>query len=279
MSWKFSAGPQIREWLGDIEPAWARLGPARLSALCGEPGRDPGVVRLASDLSEAEAAVSETATNVVKLVRCAAASGGLKLTATGNLARAVVIELCAALEWRDDNLRIIFEISKAVNEGDFPPLHFVRIVAQEAGLLRKLRGKLIVTKLGRGLLDGKHSPWLQARLFHAAFWRVNLAYFDRAAHPSWPQSHIGVVLWSLSACADDWHSEERLLRLCTLPDLDVIAMPPVFALAAFDWRVLQPLVQFGLMERRDEATDGRFKRDSTYRKSALFDRFLTFDLA
>jgi hypothetical protein len=279
MSWNLSAVPQIEEWLGDIEPIWTRFDPPSLSALCGEPGRKPGAIQLATDLSEGEAAVSEVATNVVKLVCCASASGGLKLTTTGNLARAVVIDLCSALQWRDDHIRTVFEISKAVNEGDFTPLHFVRIVAQQARLLQRLRGKLIVTKLGRGVLDGQHSPELQAKLFYAAFWRTNLAYFDRAAHPSWPQSHIGVVLWSLSACARDWQPPERLVRLCTLPVLDVIAMPPSFAVAAFDWRVLQPLVQFGLLERRDDPTDHRFAPDASYRKSALFDRFLTFRLS
>jgi hypothetical protein len=39
--------------------------------------------------------------------------------------------------------------------------------------------------------------------------------------------------------------------------------------------VLDPLVQFGLMERREQATNHGFP-DHEFRKSPLFDRFLSF---
>src|SRR5712691_5641058 len=170
MRW-IHADPQVTEWLADIEPAWTRLHPRSLSALCEPPERDLAAIRLATDLGKEEAALSWMATNVVKLVRYVAASPGPKLTATGKLARAAVIELCHALAWQDDLVRTTFSVSKVVNEADIPQLHFVRLTAQEAGLVRKFRGKLIMTKHGRAVLDD-HSPGLLAKLFHAAFWRI-----------------------------------------------------------------------------------------------------------
>jgi hypothetical protein len=43
--------------------------------------------------------------------------------------------------------------------------------------------------------------------------------------------------------------------------------------------LLQPLRWFGLLEYRDEKIDSsRFETRHFYRKSALFDRFLSFDV-
>ena len=44
-------------------------------------------------------------------------------------------------------------------------------------------------------------------------------------------------------------------------------------------RILRPLSWFGLLEYRSENTpDNRFAARHYYRKSALFDRLLTFDV-
>jgi hypothetical protein len=179
------------------------------------------------------------------------------------------------VEWRDDPVATRFDVSKIVNEADLPTLHFLRVAAQQAGLLRKLRGKLFVTKQGKAVLD-HHVPDLLARLFHATFWRTNLGQFDRAAHPSWPQSHVGIVLWSLATAAREWDLGDRLVRLCTVPTSEMIPFPALLR-AAFHWRVLNPLVQFGLMERRERATEYGFP-DHEFRKSPLFERFLSFRL-
>jgi hypothetical protein len=267
--------PRITDWLGNIEPLWTTLDRRSLLALCESPERGDAVVRLATDLSKDELAASWMATNVIRLVRYAAASSGLKLTVTGNLARSVVMELREELEWLDDRVAMTFDVSNVVNEADLPQLHMLRVTAQQAGLVRKLRGKLIVTKHGKAVLDD-HRPDLLARLFHAAFWRTNLGYFDRAAHPSWPQSHIGIVLWSLATAARDWDPGDRLVRLCTVPTSEIMAFPALLR-AAFHWRVLDPLVQFGLMERRERGTSPAF-REYEFRKSPLFDRLLSFRL-
>src|SRR2546430_11123350 len=57
---------------------------------------------------------------------------------------------------------------------------------------------------------------LPAVLFHLAFWRMDLSYFGRGLLGSWPQADAGVVLWSLSVCANDWQTREQLTRLCTI---------------------------------------------------------------
>ena len=66
---------------------------------------------------------------------------------------------------------------------------------------------------------------LLAPLFHLAFWHMDLSYFGRGLLGSWPQADAGVVLWSLSACADDWQSAEKLTRLCTIPEPAMLLVP------------------------------------------------------
>jgi hypothetical protein len=80
---------------------------------------------LASDLTAAEIAESPVTRNTLKLLRSAVDGGGLKLTATANLSRAVVCEMLKIFEWPHyDNVGAL-SFNKVVNEPDFLPLHFV----------------------------------------------------------------------------------------------------------------------------------------------------------
>jgi len=270
------ADPVVRDWLGDVEPVWSELPKKSLLALYEPPGSERAAVHLAADLTEEETALSGVARNAVELLRYVDASRGLKFTPNGNMLRAAVADLCKTLEWPDDFVRTTFEISKAVNEADIPPLQFLRLATKEAGLLRRSGGKLIVTKDGHAIL-GRHRPDLLSKLFYAAFWDVNLAYFDGAAHPRWPQSHAGIVLWSLARSANNWQTDVQLARLCTVANSEIVRMPYLLR-SAFLWRVLKPLIQFGLMERRERTKNSIYPADFEYRKSPLFDRLLSFRL-
>ena len=62
------------------------------NALHDEPSASNRAIRLESDLADAEIAGSAVTANALILLRRAADTGGLKLTATGNFSRAVVEE-------------------------------------------------------------------------------------------------------------------------------------------------------------------------------------------
>ena len=120
---------------------------------------------------------------------------------------------------------------------------------------------------------------MQALLFHVAFWRLNLAYFDGYPLDSWPQSEVGVILWSLSASAHDWLPRETLTRLCASPVIGVLESQWDLGSSAMEARILRPLVWFGLLESRTEErspTDLIERR--LYRKTPLFDRFVNFNV-
>src|SRR5262249_51383838 len=102
-------------------------------------------IRLEPDLANTEISGSAVTANALLLLRRAAETGGLKLTATGNLSRALVEEMCAIMEWPGYDKDELFGFHKVINEPDFLPLHFVRILTQAAKLFRTHHGKLVLT--------------------------------------------------------------------------------------------------------------------------------------
>jgi hypothetical protein len=105
------------------------------------------------------------------------------------------------------------------------------------------------------LVEGRHGA-LQALLFHIALWHLHLGYFDRNPIDSWPQSHTGVVLWSLSASASNRLDRETLTRLCTVPVSAVLESDWDLGPHAMESRILRPLTWFGLLESRREGGPG-----------------------
>ena len=271
--------PEIRRWLNGIEPAWTMLEFNSFNALLGEPSASNDAIRLEANLPDSELSGSAVLANALLLLRRATDSNGLKLTATGNLSRAVVEEMCGIMEWPGYDKNELFGFHKVINEPDFLPLHFIRILTQAAKLVRTYRGKLVATPLGRKILNGEQHGPLEALLFHVAFWRLNISYFDRYAVDKWPQNEVGVVLWSLSASAHDWLPRETLTRLCASPVIGVLESQWDFGSSAMEARILRPLCWFGLLKaRRKEKTPTEFVGSRLYRKAPLFDRFVKFNV-
>jgi hypothetical protein len=277
----FVRDPQIRKWLDGVEPAWTLLAFDSLRALRQEPSAAQAAIRIANDLNADEIARSAVARNTFILLRQAIERGGLPLTATGNLSRAVVAEMCKLIEWPCYDQAVAFRLHKVINEPDFLPLHIVRMLAEAANLVRIHRGKLVATPFGKSMLsDARQGGCLPAILLHLAFWHMDLGYFGRGLFGSWPQSDAGVVLWSLSICADDWQSSEKLTRLCTIPEPAMFSGTWDRTPYAMEARILRPLLWFGLLEHRSEKMPGdRFGEHHFYRKAAMFDRLLAFDVA
>ena len=271
--------PDVRKWLGGIEPAWTLLEFASFNALRHPPSPTDGTIRLAADLMPEEIQQSAVATNALMLLRAAAIGPGLKLTATGNLVRSVVAEMVDAFAWPNFDKIHEYRFHKVVNEPDFLPLYFVRHVAEIGKLLRKNKGYLRTTPAGRRLLNEANHGAVQAVLFHTVFWHLNLSYLGCALHDNWPVYDAGIVLWSLSVAADEWQTREHLTRLCTVPVVGVLEATWDTGSMAMEARILRPLLWFGLLEYRQAEVDGTPSESvHMYRKSSLFDRFIRFDV-
>jgi len=271
--------PSVRNWLGGIVPAWTLLDQPSFDALRIPLTPRGGAICLAVDFSPEEIGQSAVAGNALVLLHSASAGHGLKVTATGNLARSVVAEMCELFTWPGFDKTEAFQFNRVINEPDFLPLHFVRHIVETAGLVRKRKGYLKITSTGRQVLDDPARQALQPLLFHIALCAIDLGYFGRGLHGDWPQRDIGVLLWSLSVAANDWESPERLTRMCTIPIIGVLEAQWDTGTMAMEARILHPLWWFGLLEyRREEVPGRRFEGSHFYRKTPLFDRFLSFNV-
>src|SRR5262249_61516562 len=107
---------RVQGWLDGVEPAWTLLTFESLLALRRRPSAVQPAIRMASDLSVGEIAGSPVARNTLILLRQAIERGGLPLTATGNLSRAAVAEMCGLIEWPDYDQADAFRLNKVINE-------------------------------------------------------------------------------------------------------------------------------------------------------------------
>jgi hypothetical protein len=116
----FVQDPQIRKWLDGVEPAWTLLTFDSLRALRQEPSAVETAIRIADDLNADEIACSAVARNTFILLRQAIEHGGLPLTATGNLSRAVVAEMCKLIEWPSYDQARMFRLHKVIIRARLP---------------------------------------------------------------------------------------------------------------------------------------------------------------
>jgi hypothetical protein len=90
---------------------------------------------------------------------------------------------------------------------------------------------------------------------------------------------VGIVLWSLSASANDWLDRKTLTRLCTVPVIGIVESTWDIGSSATEARILRPLMWFGLLKYRSEGiSTSELVERHLYRKTPLFDRLLQFDV-
>ena len=130
---------------------------ASFNSLRHEPSVANKAIRLERNL--AEPALSRSAvTKVARMLlgRAGDPGGGLKLTSTGNLSRAVVTEMVKIIEWPGLDKTELLQFHKVINEPDFFPVHFVRVLLQATKLVRAQRDRLVLTRLGKKMLAPEH---------------------------------------------------------------------------------------------------------------------------
>lgn len=276
----FLNNPEVIAWLDGIEPAWTLLDFDSISAISDRDPVERGAIAFDLALPADAFAGSAVVRNAGVLLAPAAAEEGLALTATGNLTRRIVAAMTSAMTWPGYDVQEVLRFCKVVNEPDVVPLHFLRLLLQEARLLRKSKDRLVLTKRGRMLAQPDSAAALQAELLGATFNRLNLAYFDRLPLEGWPQSHWGLAVWCLAVGAHEWSTPARLMRLATIPVNGVLEAAWDFPRTAFEARILRPLCWFGLLEMRarEQSAGDRWPRPD-YRVSDLLPRFVRFNVA
>ncbi len=267
----------VTDWPGGVEPVWTLLDAESAGALGAEPLADDGAVRLAGDLSEEDLAGSAFVRNALVLLGEADRWDPLWKGTHGNLKMTDVTRLRALMSWPGMEATEQLRAGKKYREQAVGELHLLRQVVEGAGLLSAAALWFELTPLGRAMLEPGARGALQALLFRQAFWRMDLSEYvsgrPRGLPGWWPQGDIGIVLWSLSGVGDEWRNTDTLTTLCTVPDDDIAAARRPAA-AMFARHILDPLRWFGLVE----CSLAELPRELLWRKTALFDRFLSFDV-
>lgn len=242
-----------------------------------------GAIQLNEELTEDELKRVGFLANTRIFLAALQEADGVKATATGNLNRKFVGEMLDAFHVRSEYLDDVRRYNKVVNELDFFPLHVVNIVAQLAGLHRRVKGVFRITKKGKGLLADDTMGSLCVLLFKTHFREFNLAYIDRAPDLPVFQHAVTYSLYMASRMLNEWHAAEDVAPLLVpggvaraleeeAPGRDVLAW-------IVNARLLRPLEAFGLLESRERKTPRHKYGIPQYRKTDLYDRFLRFDLS
>jgi hypothetical protein len=269
---------RVRNWIGDARPLWTLLDPNTLGRFLNVRTLEDNPTRINANLILSDLEGSRVLNHARLVLLALEEEGGAKLTATGNISRKFVARMVEEFRWPDHEKEVIYSLNKVVNEEDFLPLHYLHVVMKEAGLVRKYKGLLKPSRLGRAMLDDGAAGELMGLLFTTTFEKLNASYLDRIPIRSWPQEQAGLTLYLLSQAAAEWTRPGVLMRRVAIPTLEVINAPYDFPEFAFSGRILRYLVWFGLMEMRPPRIMDKLAVKREYRKTPLYDRFLAFDM-
>jgi len=235
-----------------------------------------GPCRVQEDLPLAALAGTSVLPNARRFLMALDGSG-TKLTASGYLNRKFVETLMDRFHWPDCDPAEIRAVCKVVNEQDFTPALYLHAVFRLAGLVRKERGVLKVTRKGQMLLPEEAAGQLQAVLFRTTFARYNPAYLDGFNLPEVFAPQISLILYLVGQFCTDWREPGALMRSVTFATKELTEPKhPHLPEAAFEARVLRYLCWYGLMEKAQPAANDDWRQPRLYRKSALYDKMLQF---
>jgi hypothetical protein len=137
------------------------LSPEQMDRFLYFPFDSPQLVEFPEELGKNPAA---PVLDLFRLLAAAIPEKGLKPTAKGNLPRKVCREI--ALEYLGEDCYRDLTLYKELNsEEDYLDLNVVRIVSEQAGLIRKYKGKMILGRQCRKFLSESSFDRIYTRLF------------------------------------------------------------------------------------------------------------------
>jgi len=132
---------------------------------------------------------------------------GLKPTAKGNLPRNLCREI--ALHYLgEEKYQEQIRFGQINKEEDYFDLHVVRLVAELSGLIRKYKGKFILSKKCKNLLTKEDNKQLFLLLLKAYITKFNWGYWDRYEELNFIQQSFAFTLYLLKQYGEDRLSSE-----------------------------------------------------------------------
>lgn len=188
------------------------LSSEQMHRLINFPFESPAVVEFPSMLGSPPSAPIAT---LFELLVDAIGENGLKPTATGNLPLKVVREAALAY-WGEEKYREYTSYASIRSEDDFYELHVTRLVADLSGLVRKYKGKFILSSKCRKLLKDGGMPAVYPVLMRAFVEKFNWSYMDRYPETGLVQSFFAYTLYLLVRYGNEWREntfyEDAFLR-------------------------------------------------------------------
>jgi hypothetical protein len=276
-------GAQMRDYNTRPQAALGGLSPDEMSQLLYGDWASRGALRLDETLSLDELSSAAVFADARVLLEYVRDHGPVKETAARNLPRAAVAALLPRLRTSAPRLlAAAIGDPGPVNEGGVLWLPVLRHTLMFAGLLMRRKG-LRLTPRGRETLVMDRAGELYALLFRTFFQELDLRALGRDDRHPGLQTTIAYTFYKLRSAARDWASPQALARIAWLASAQDApteweAAHEDFRHYAFRHRVLDPLVQFGLLEERLLPSEERWKEVVEYRCTPMFDRFVKFKL-
>ncbi len=258
------------------------LSPEQMHRILDFPFTSPGLVRFPEVLDAIPAA---PILSLFELLANAIGEQGLKPTAKGNLPRNFCREAALAY-WGEQQYQENTRFGGINREEDFTDLQVTRLVAELAGLIRKHKGRFILSRDCRRLLvDGGMSA-IYPRLFRAHVEEFNWAYRDRYPDLRFMQSAFLFTLYLFTRYGDTWQPqvfyEDAFLG--AFPRLlDEVPPSQVFSLdetvrSAYTWRSLVHFASFLGLATVEPVSKERLCREHRVKALPLLGQVVQFQL-
>jgi len=228
--------------------------------------------------------IAAPALTLFSLLADAIGEKGLKPTAKGNLPQRFCRE--AALSFWGEDYERRTRYGSIRSEMDFFDLHCLRLVAGLAGLVRKFKGKFILSVKCRKKLASHGVGGIYMDLFTASVQKFNWAYRDAYQEVLFVQHAFMFTLFLLSKYGDKPRPQSFYedIFIKAFPDLaleiDEVSYQTVEQTMrrAYFYRTLKYFSQFfGLAEVR-ETSEGTFPESYTVKKLPLLDKLISFNI-
>lgn len=265
-----------------VQAEFCGLSPEQMSHLLYAPFTSSKTVRFSTDFAPAsDSRIIRLFTALVEAI----GKSGLKATAKGNLPLKFCKTMAQQIREEDDDTRLL-RIGGIRSETDFEELHCTRLVAGLAGLMRKYRGKFVLTRKCRDMLALQDNGRLYFELFKAYTTKFNWGYRDGYPEAEIVQFSFLYSLFLLASFGETQRPqqfyEDKFLTafpmaLEMFPET-LYSTPEDEARRCYVLRAMDRFATFfGLAELTLESQE-LYRYRYVIRKSSLLDRFVTFKL-
>ncbi|WP_456380478.1 YecA family protein [Thiolapillus sp.] len=258
------------------------LSPEQIHRILHFPFASPGLVRFPDVINAKPEAPVLT---LFKRLTDAISDQGLKPTAKGNLPRKVCREAALAY-WGKHKDRENTRFGGINREEDFDDLHVTRLVAELAGLIRKYKGRFILSHNCRRLLAGDGMTAIYPRLFRAYVEQFNWAYRDGYPELRFMQSAFLFTLYLLTRYGDAWRPQGFYedAFLATFPSLldevpsSEMSSPDQTVRRAYTWRSLVHFTGFLGLATVEPVSDELLCHEYRVKALPLLEQLVQFQL-